>query len=84
MPKKRSEAVLRKSQELLEAWADSHHELRLALLQAKRVSAQDLVAQAQKVQQLIADLKAAQAAAAASADKNAQTTKDALGASGSN
>nr|GFC20277.1 hypothetical protein [Tanacetum cinerariifolium] len=58
VPKKRSAAVLQKSQELLETWADSHHELRLALLQAKNVSAQDLVAQGQKVQQLIADLKA--------------------------
>jgi hypothetical protein len=84
VPKKRSAAVLQKSQELLEAWADSHHELRLALLQAKNVSAQDLVAQGQKVQQLIADLKAAQAAAAASADKDGQTTKDDSAANGDN
>jgi hypothetical protein len=81
IPKKRSAAVLQKSQELLETWADSHHELRLALLQAKQVSAQDLVAQAKKVQQLIADLKAAKAAAASSADKVAQATPDAPAAS---
>jgi hypothetical protein len=83
VPKKRSAAVLQKSQELLGAWADSHHELRLALLQAKRVSAQELVAQGQKVQQLIADLKAAQAAAT-SADKAPEPTPDAPASSGDN
>jgi hypothetical protein len=83
VPKKRSAAVLQKSQELLEAWADSHHELRLALLQAKRMSAQELVAQGQKVQQLIADLKAAQAAAT-SAAKDPQPTPDAPASSGDN
>jgi hypothetical protein len=63
-PKTQSAALLQKSRHLLDTWANSHHELRLALLKAKHVSAQDILDQAEKVQKLIADLKAAKTATA--------------------
>ncbi|MGI4887196.1 MAG: hypothetical protein ACRYFR_19750 [Janthinobacterium lividum] len=51
--------LLAKSTQLVDAWASSHHELRLLLAKASRVSRQDLVSSAQTVQTLADELKAA-------------------------
>lgn len=51
-------AFLTKSAQLLDAWANSHHELQLLLRKADRVTRQDLISYAQVTQQLSEEVKA--------------------------
>lgn len=64
IPQQKSREQFEKSQQALSIWANSHHELRQLLLKAGQVTRQDLVGQAQNVQQVLAELKDAQEAAA--------------------
>ena len=80
IPQQTSLALFAKSQQLIGAWATSHHELRHALLKSGQVTRQDLVAQAQDIRTLVTYLQAAKDAAAKAAkdaaDKAAKEEAD--------
>jgi len=76
IPQQKSREQFGKSQQALSTWANSHHELRQLLLKAGKVTRQDLVGQAQRVQQVLAELKDAKEAAAKAA-KAAAAAKEA-------
>lgn len=82
IPQQKSREQFEKSQQVIKTWATSHHELRLLLLKAGKVTRQDLVDQGQSVQKLIAELKDAREAAAraakAAADKAAADKTNAV------